>query len=177
MPERIVLVFNLILFILVGGKHVDYVADNIVKQLLNQINRKNKSGVKLTNKQIRSHMWLFINCLIVNPTFDSQTKENMTLQSKSFGSKCEFSQKFISAAASSGIVESVLIWAKLKADKQLVKHSGKKQVIDKISTYDGWSHDNLMQFLLADASERHCKIGGSSQGRQLSIPAVHHDID
>lgn len=40
-------------------------------------------------------MWLFVNCLIENPTFDSQTKENMTLQQKSFGSKCPLSEKFI----------------------------------------------------------------------------------
>lgn len=40
-------------------------------------------------------MWLFVNCLIENPTFDSQTKENMTLQQKSFGSTCPLSDKFI----------------------------------------------------------------------------------
>ena len=40
-------------------------------------------------------MWVFINCLIENPTFDSQTKENMTLQSKSFGSKALLNEKFI----------------------------------------------------------------------------------
>lgn len=40
-------------------------------------------------------MWLFVNCLIENPTFDSQTKENMTLQHKSFGSTCPLGDKFI----------------------------------------------------------------------------------
>lgn len=40
-------------------------------------------------------MWLFVNCLVENPTFDSQTKENMTLQQKSFGSTCHLSDKFI----------------------------------------------------------------------------------
>jgi len=40
-------------------------------------------------------MWLFVNCLIENPSFDSQTKENMTLQQKSFGSTCSLSDKFI----------------------------------------------------------------------------------
>lgn len=44
--------------------------------------------------QVKNHMWVFVNCLIENPTFDSQTKETMTLQSKSFGSKCELSDKF-----------------------------------------------------------------------------------
>lgn len=44
--------------------------------------------------QVKNHMWVFVNSLIENPTFDSQTKETMTLQSKSFGSKCEVSDKF-----------------------------------------------------------------------------------
>lgn len=45
--------------------------------------------------QVKNHMWVFVNCLIENPTFDSQTKENMTLQQKNFGSTCPLSDKFI----------------------------------------------------------------------------------
>lgn len=45
--------------------------------------------------QVKNHMWLFVNCLVENATFDSQTKENMTLQQKSFGSTCPLSEKFI----------------------------------------------------------------------------------
>ena len=44
--------------------------------------------------QVKNHLWLFVNCLIVNPTFDSQTKENMTLVPKEFGSKCVLTEKF-----------------------------------------------------------------------------------
>lgn len=40
-------------------------------------------------------MWVFVNCLIENPTFDSQTKETLTLQSKSFGSTCSLPDSFI----------------------------------------------------------------------------------
>ena len=47
--------------------------------------------------QVKNHIWVFVNALIENPTFDSQTKENMTLQTKSFGSKCPLSDKFIRA--------------------------------------------------------------------------------
>lgn len=78
-----------------GGRHVDHVADVIIKQMIDTIKKKNKSGLALKPFQIKNHMWLFVNCLIVNPTFDSQTKENMTLQAKSFGSKCTLSEKFI----------------------------------------------------------------------------------
>lgn len=45
--------------------------------------------------QVKNHLCVFVNCLIENPTFDSQTKENMTLQQKTFGSTCPLSDKFI----------------------------------------------------------------------------------
>ncbi|XP_018567755.1 DNA topoisomerase 2 [Anoplophora glabripennis] len=110
-----------------GGRHVDYIVDMIVKQIVEIIKKKNKGGVNIKPFQVKNHMWIFINCLIVNPTFDSQTKENMTLQVKNFGSKCSLSEKFISQVTKSGLVESVLSWAKFKAQNELAKTSGKKQ--------------------------------------------------
>ncbi|KAG5882166.1 hypothetical protein JTB14_002890 [Gonioctena quinquepunctata] len=109
-----------------GGRHVDYVVDMIVKQLIEVLKKKNKGGINIKPFQVKTHMWVFINCLIVNPTFDSQTKEMMTLQMKSFGSKCTLSDKFITQVTKSGIVESVLSWAKFKAQNELAKTSGKK---------------------------------------------------
>ena len=111
-----------------GGRHVDHVADMIVKQVLETIKKKNKGGVNIKPFQVKNHMWVFINCLIVNPTFDSQTKENMTLQMKSFGSKCVLPEKFIAGVVKSGIVESVLTWAKFKAQTDLAKTSGSKKL-------------------------------------------------
>ncbi|XP_014222609.1 DNA topoisomerase 2 isoform X1 [Trichogramma pretiosum] len=104
-----------------GGRHVDHVTDMVVKQLIETLKKKNKAGFQIKPFQIKNHIWIFINCLINNPTFDSQTKENMTLQQKSFGSKCNLSEKFITNVTKSGIVESVLSWAKFKADSQLQK--------------------------------------------------------
>ena len=49
------------------------------------------------------------------------------LVQKSFGSKCVLSEKFQAALNKSGIIESVLLWSKFKADAQLKsKQSGKK---------------------------------------------------
>lgn len=110
-----------------GGRHVDYVTDMVVKQLIEILKKKNKGGVQIKPFQVKNHMWIFINCLIVNPAFDSQTKENMTLQAKSFGSKCVLPEKFITQITKSGIVESVLTWAKFKAQNDLIKHSGGKK--------------------------------------------------
>uniref|UniRef100_A0A670ZQ29 DNA topoisomerase 2 n=1 Tax=Pseudonaja textilis TaxID=8673 RepID=A0A670ZQ29_PSETE len=104
-----------------GGRHVDYVADQIVNKLIDVVKRKNKDGVGVKPFQVKNHMWVFINSLIENPTFDSQTKENMTLQTKNFGSTCKFSEKFIKGAVGCGIVESILNWIKFKAQTQLNK--------------------------------------------------------
>ncbi|CAL7944561.1 unnamed protein product [Xylocopa violacea] len=104
-----------------GGRHVDHVTELIVKQLTEILKKKNKAELTIKPFQIKNHLWVFINCLINNPTFDSQTKENMTLQPKNFGSKCTLSEKFITSVTKIGIVEAVLSWAKFKADSQLQK--------------------------------------------------------
>ncbi|KAK3529180.1 hypothetical protein QTP70_019422 [Hemibagrus guttatus] len=117
-----------------GGRHTDYVADQIVSKMIEVVKKKNKGGVIVKPFQVKNHMWLFVNCLIENPSFDSQTKENMTLQQKSFGSTCTLSEKFIKQANNCGIVESVMNWVKFKAQTQLnkkcsaVKHSKIKGV-------------------------------------------------
>lgn len=109
-----------------GGRHVDYIADQLVKHLTETFKKKNKGGVSVKPFQIKSHMFLFVNCLIENPTFDSQTKENMTLQVKSFGSKPNIPEKFFKSLDKMGIVESIQAWAKFKESQDLTKKSGKK---------------------------------------------------
>lgn len=104
-----------------GGRHTDYVADQIVSKLIEVVKKKNTVGVAVKPFQVKNHIWLFINCLIENPTFDSQTKENMTLQHKNFGSTCSLSDKFIKQANTCGIVESIMSWVKFKAQTQLNK--------------------------------------------------------
>lgn len=93
-----------------GGRHVDYIVDQVVKHLSELINKKNKNGAGVKPFQIKQHMWLFINCLIENPTFDSQTKENMTLQAKNFGSKCTLTEEFFKKGILfSSIMRSLLV--------------------------------------------------------------------
>jgi DNA topoisomerase-2 len=82
-----------------GGSHVTYIVDQVVSKLLEAAKKKNKGGMDLKPLHVKSHVWVFVNCLIENPSFDSQTKENMTLKVKSFGSTCSLSDKFIKAVS------------------------------------------------------------------------------
>jgi hypothetical protein len=92
-----------------GGTHVQYVTDQIVNHILGVVNKKNKTaGVKPF--QIKNHMWVFVNALIDNPTFDSQTKETLTSRAGSFGSKCDLSEEFLKKGTWQLLCWSSLFW-------------------------------------------------------------------
>jgi len=97
-----------------GGTHVMHVADQFVEAIHKRANSKNRGGMQIKPFQVRAHLWVFVNALIVNPTFDSQTKETLTLKQSKFGSKCEVSDNAISKLLKTGIVDTVLQWAKAK---------------------------------------------------------------
>lgn len=110
-----------------GGTHVNYIADQVVSALDKIVQRKNK-GAPIKAPQIKQHMWLFINCLVENPSFDSQTKENLTRKAKDFGSTCELSAKFLKDVSKSGIVDMILDFARHKSDILMLKsHKGTKR--------------------------------------------------
>lgn len=109
-----------------GGTHVDYVTNQIANHVMTVVNKKNKNA-NLKAHAVKNHLWVFVNALIDNPAFDSQTKETLTIRQSSFGSKCELSQEFLKKVAKSGIVESLLSWADFKQSKDLKKTDGAKR--------------------------------------------------
>jgi DNA topoisomerase-2 len=110
-----------------GGTHVNYVANQITGRLMDLIKKKNAKGASLKENQIRNHIFLFVNCLIVNPNFNSQTKEQMTTKQSQFGSKCQLTEEFLKKIAKTEVVENILHFAQQKADKELAKSDGNKR--------------------------------------------------
>jgi DNA topoisomerase-2 len=110
-----------------GGTHVDHVTSQIVEQIMEKANKKNKGGMQIKSHHVKQHLSIFVNCLIENPAFSSQTKETLTTKVAKFGSKCEISDNFISKMLKIGVVEAVLSFAKLKEQLDLQKNlSGAK---------------------------------------------------
>ncbi|KAI9736758.1 MAG: DNA topoisomerase 2 [Cirrosporium novae-zelandiae] len=107
-----------------GGTHVNYISDQICTKLLSIVNKKNKGGAALKVPQIRNHIFLFINCMIVNPAFNSQTKEQLTTKSSQFGSKCVLSDQFLNKIAKTQVILNILDFAQRKADQILRKGDG-----------------------------------------------------
>ena len=57
-----------------GGTHVNYIIDQIIERIAETIKKKAKE-IKLNNNQIKQNIWIFLNCKIENPSFDSQKKK------------------------------------------------------------------------------------------------------
>ena len=111
-----------------GGKHVDYVTDKIVKAILEKIEKKDKK-LNIKPQHVKQHLWIFVNCLIENPSFDSQTKETLTTKKEDFGSKFEFSDNFLKKVLKTNIVERCLRYAKTREEEKNLRklNSGTKK--------------------------------------------------
>jgi DNA topoisomerase-2 len=103
-----------------GGTHVNYVTEKIVDHVLEVIKKKNKN-LNIKGHNVKQHIWIFVNCLIENPSFDSQTKENMTLKSSSFGSSFSLSEKFLKDVIKTGIVDHCVSFAKAREELKMTK--------------------------------------------------------
>jgi DNA topoisomerase-2 len=108
-----------------GGKHIEYVSGQVVKKLAEMITSKMKKDVKA--QHIRDNLFLFVKCLVVNPSFDTQTKESLTTPASKFGSKCELSDAFIKNLYKCGIVDKAVSLTDFHQDKKLTKTDGKKK--------------------------------------------------
>ncbi|KAK2630613.1 hypothetical protein QTJ16_001433 [Diplocarpon rosae] len=110
-----------------GGTHVNYIADQICEKLMEVVKKKNAKGMALKTNQIRNHIFLFVNCLIVNPAFTSQTKEQLTTKAKQFGSKCILTDQFLKKIGQTDAVQNILSFQQTKADQVLAKSDGNKR--------------------------------------------------
>jgi DNA gyrase/topoisomerase IV subunit B len=65
----------------------------------------------------------------VNPSFDTQTKDALTTPSSKFGSKCELSDKFMTALYKTGLIDKAISLTEFHQEKKVAKTDGKKQIV------------------------------------------------
>lgn len=107
-----------------GGTHINYITNAIIKKLADTIEAKKKKVIKA--QTLKDNLFVFIKSTIVNPAFDSQSKETLTTPVAKFGSKCEISDKFIDKLYKTNIVERALSLTEFQNQKKLTKTDGKK---------------------------------------------------
>ena len=107
-----------------GGKHVEYILNQITRKLVEYIEKKRK--VKVNPNNIKEQLILFLRCDIENPAFDSQTKDYMNTPSLKFGSSCVVSDKFIEKLAKIGVMDAACALTEVKENKAAKKTDGAK---------------------------------------------------
>jgi len=108
-----------------GGTHVDQISKDIGNILLEKITKKHK-GLPVTRSNVKNRLFLFINSLIVNPSFDSQLKHRLKSPKTTWGSKCEFGEKFRKQLLACGIVDAVVSDATSSAHLKMEKKDAKE---------------------------------------------------
>ena len=109
-----------------GGKHVDYILYQIINKLKKILEEKKKLK-ELKANFIKDKLFLFLRATVANPSFNSQTKEQLTTQSKDFGCNVTVSDQFINKIYKSSITEEIVEFCKLKESASLSKITdGKK---------------------------------------------------
>ncbi|KAM9894519.1 hypothetical protein OXX69_011335, partial [Metschnikowia pulcherrima] len=116
-----------------GGTHVKYVSDQIIDKLMEELNKKEKGKKKLMIKapQIKSNMFIFINSLIENPAFTSQTKEQLTTRAGQFATKQKdkviITEQFIKKIMKTSIIDTIRSIVDANEDKALQKEDGRRK--------------------------------------------------
>ncbi|MBE35254.1 MAG: hypothetical protein CMI16_06830 [Opitutaceae bacterium] len=178
-----------------GGTHVSLVADALASALAEKIRRREKSCKDLKPSHVKNHLWVFANALIVNPAFDSQTKETLTTRPASFGSTWSPSERLVkSVLDDTDIVARVLAHASLRQNKELQKQDGKKRgrltgipKLDDANDAGGRKSDKCTLILTEGDSAKALAVSGLSvvgrdrygvfplRGKLLNVRDASHD--
>ena len=107
-----------------GGKHVDYIVNQITKKMVQYIKQKKKVDVKPSI--IKEQLFVFVNSSIENPSFDSQTKDYLNTSPSKFGSTCEVSGGVIEKLAKMGVLTASCALSDIKDKQNAKKTDGQK---------------------------------------------------
>tara|TARA_Y100000389_G_scaffold204951_1_gene261172 strand:+ start:20579 stop:24004 length:3426 start_codon:yes stop_codon:yes gene_type:complete len=107
-----------------GGKHVEYIINQVIKKITTYI--KTKKHIDVKPSSIKEQLMIFVNCIIENPAFDSQTKDYLNTNISNFGSSCEVSDKFIDKLIKLGVVTTACNLNDIKDNKAAKKTDGTK---------------------------------------------------
>ncbi|ETN78395.1 DNA gyrase/topoisomerase IV, A subunit, partial [Necator americanus] len=114
-----------------GGKHVDYITDQLLNIIKPLVDSYLKTGIK--KNAIKNKICVFVNALIENPAFSSQTKEILTTAIADFGSKCICDVTSVQTwAMESGLVDELTCEALAKEGRPAKKVKPKTEDLSDI---------------------------------------------
>lgn len=132
-----------------GGTHVGHVITNVSNKVIEHIKKKKEhKDLKIMTSTVKQFLTFFINCVIEDPGFNSQTKEFMNSKMADWCTcgkncedvKCNISDEFIQELCDNGLMAEVVSMSKHKEMRDLSKTDGKKigslRTVDKLIDAD-----------------------------------------
>mgnify|MGYP000106082697 CR=1 FL=1 len=111
-----------------GGTHVDNVANCMAKDIIGELVKKKIDGAsKLKPMNVKSSMFVFLRSTIINPSFSSQIKSELTTKAAEFGSTWKSTPAFVKKVLDTGIKDELMSVALFKEQKELKKSDGGKK--------------------------------------------------
>jgi DNA topoisomerase-2 len=108
-----------------GGKHVDAVTRSVLGAFCEGPGKK----LDLKPAQLKDAVTFFVNATIVNPSFDSQTKETLTTPAAKFGSVFKVSDALVAKLAKDGgLLEEAQAILDARHHREAKKTDGKRTV-------------------------------------------------
>jgi DNA topoisomerase II len=108
-----------------GGKHVEYVSKKILGDFCELA--KKKAKLDITPALLKDSIVWFINSTIVNPSFDTQTKETLTTPASKFGSTPEITPKFCDQLIKIGLLQEAQALLDAKITRDAKRTDGRKK--------------------------------------------------
>jgi DNA topoisomerase-2 len=121
-----------------GGRHVDYILNQVIDRTKAVLSKSTKTKNKVfKTSQIKDNIWIFVDAVIENPSFTSQTKEEMTSKVSQFGSSCTVDESWVekwmkhTPSDGCGLFERLLENTRMEEQKNMKKTDGNKRSIIK----------------------------------------------
>jgi DNA topoisomerase-2 len=106
---------------IIGGTHVNYITNQIVKGVTEILEKKYKK-LRIKPNDVKNKLFIFLNSKIVNPTFETQTKENLTTRlTLKHVENVNVSDKLIKQLSKSEMIEDIIDYIKLRENAELKK--------------------------------------------------------
>lgn len=106
-----------------GGSHVDHIMASISKEVIEKLKTKK---IEIKPSDVKNKLFVFLKSTIVNPIFDSQTKECLKMTKSKFGSEYIMSDTFKRKLLNSDLLKLMMNVSESKLLKDLSKTSGTK---------------------------------------------------
>lgn len=118
-----------------GGAHVVHVVNTVVGKVIAYINAKREyKDLKILPVTVKRYLTFFINCVVEDPGFNSQTKEFMNSKVADWcrcgnncpDTKCEITDDFIEKLCAGELMTEIIKASEFQSSRELAKTDGRK---------------------------------------------------